>query len=163
MDTGSDITALTTGSLKRFRYQPRNVGPAVRKTGGIAQKAPTYKFASPVTLKALDEAGRVCTFPDFQLYAMETDEEEAVLPPHEGEEDYAGVTFRELQVNDPSLAALIWHDYTGFGVLLFGVSLLAVVLAWKGFRMGARLAWTSLLVLGLTIVAFVLVAHLPIG
>ena len=75
VDTGSDITALTTGSLKRFRYQPRNVGPAVRKTGGIAQRGPTYKFASPVTLKALDEAGRVCTFPDFQLYAMETDEE----------------------------------------------------------------------------------------
>lgn len=85
------------------------------------------------------------------------------VTPLPGEEDYAGVTFRELQANNPSLAALIWHDYAGFGILLFGVSLLAVVLAWKGFRMGARLAWTSLLVLGLTILAFVLVAHLPIG
>ncbi len=72
LDTGSDITALTTSAFKRLRFQPKNVGPPVRKTGGIAERAPTYRFASPATLRALNTNGKIEVFPDFQLYAMET-------------------------------------------------------------------------------------------
>ncbi len=47
----------------------------VRKTGGIAKAAPTFKFGSLATLRALRTDKGIETFPDFQLYAMETDEE----------------------------------------------------------------------------------------
>ncbi len=72
VDTGSDITALTTIAFKRFRFQPRNVGPSIRSTSGIAETAPTFKFAEPVKIHVLDANGKARQLPDFQLYAMET-------------------------------------------------------------------------------------------
>jgi hypothetical protein len=74
VDTGSDITALTTIAFKQTRFHPRDVGAPIRKVGGIVERAPTYKFDAPATLKVLDAAHKVQAFPDFQLYAMETDD-----------------------------------------------------------------------------------------
>src|SRR5438552_1564663 len=74
IDTGSDITALTTIAFKRFRFKHRNVGHKVQAMGGIAANAPTYKFDPAVRMQALDLAGQVRTFSGFQLYAMETND-----------------------------------------------------------------------------------------
>jgi hypothetical protein len=75
VDTGSDITALTTIAFKRFRFKHRNVGRRVQAMGGIAANAPTYKFDPAVKMQALDLAGQVRTFSGFQLYAMETNDQ----------------------------------------------------------------------------------------
>ncbi len=85
------------------------------------------------------------------------------LNPLSLEEDFAGTTFAELQAGSPQLASIVRHIYVALGVLFFGANLLVVVLAWQGLRCGSRLAWASLLVLGVTFLALLLLAHVPIG
>lgn len=80
-----------------------------------------------------------------------------------GEEEYAGISYRNLQATNPQLANIIWHDTVAFGTLLFGISLLSTILSWKGLSQGSSLAWYSLLILGVTFLAAFLLAHFPIG
>ena len=79
------------------------------------------------------------------------------------EEGYLGRSFGEIRATDPQLGNVIWHDYVAFGTLLFGVSFLIVYLAWRGLRRSSREAWLSILVLAVTILAFLVLAHVPIG
>ncbi len=79
------------------------------------------------------------------------------------EEGYAGTTFANLQRTNPQLANVIWHDYVAFGLLLLGVSVLTVVLSWKGLSQGSPLAWYSLLIIGVTIAVMLVLAHVPVG
>lgn len=83
--------------------------------------------------------------------------------PMRGEEEFAGTTYQELRAANPRLADVIWHDTVAFWVLSFGVSLLGFVLAWKGLSKGSALAWYGLLILGVTYVATILLAHVPVG
>ncbi len=85
------------------------------------------------------------------------------VTPLPGEEAYAGTTFAELQSSNPRIANIIWHDYVAFGILFLGVSVLIVLLAWQGLSPGSRLVWSSLVLLGITILAFLVLAHVPIG
>lgn len=79
------------------------------------------------------------------------------------EEDYGGTSFAGLQAANPRLANIIWHDHVGFGTVNFGISVLVVFLAWRGLSEGSMLAWYSLLILGLASLAWLLLAHLPVG
>jgi hypothetical protein len=80
-----------------------------------------------------------------------------------GEEEYAGTSYVALQASNPRVASIIWHDTVGFGILLLGVSLLGIVLSWKGLVTAPSLAWNSLLLIGMTLLAALLLAHVPIG
>jgi hypothetical protein len=80
-----------------------------------------------------------------------------------GEEGYVGTSYVALQASNPKVANIIWHDTVGFGILLLGVSLLGIVLSWKGLITAPSLAWNSLLLLGLALLAALLLAHVPIG
>ncbi len=86
-----------------------------------------------------------------------------VLNPLSLEEAFAGTTFAELQAGSPQLANVVWHLYVSIGVLTFGASVLVVFLAWQGLARSSRLAWASLLIIGVTFLALFLLAHLPIG
>ncbi len=86
-----------------------------------------------------------------------------VLNPLSLEEAFAGTTFVELQAASPQLANVVWHLYVSIGGLTFGASVLIVFLVWQGLARGSCLAWTSLLILGVTFLALFLLAHLPIG
>ena len=85
------------------------------------------------------------------------------LNPLSLEEAFAGTTIAELQAASPQLANVVRHLYVSIGVLFFGANLLVVFLVWQGLARGSRLAWTSLLILGVTFLALFLLAHLPIG
>ena len=87
----------------------------------------------------------------------------AATNPLPGEEGYLGRSFGEIRAADPQLGNVIWHDYVVFGTLLFGVSFLIVYLAWSELRRSSREAWLSILVLAVTILAFLVLAHVPIG
>src|SRR2546428_7192703 len=80
-----------------------------------------------------------------------------------GEEGYVGTSYVALQASTPKVANIIWHDTVGFGILLLGVSLLGIMLSWKGLITAPSLAWNSLLLLGLALLAALLLAHVPIG
>lgn len=94
----------------------------------------------------------------FMLYSILT-----ATTPLLAEEDYAGTTFSDLKATNPRIANIVWHDHVGFGTVNFGLSLLVVILAWKGLSRGSSLAWHSLLIIGLTSLAWLLLAHLPMG
>ncbi len=85
------------------------------------------------------------------------------LNPLSLEQAFAGTTFAEFKASSPQMAKVVLHLYVSIGVLFFGANLLVVVLAWKGLARGSSLAWTSLLILGVTFLALMLLAHLPIG
>lgn len=83
--------------------------------------------------------------------------------PLRGEEEYVGMTFRELQTANPRLANTTWHYTAGIGTLIFGVNLLIAILSWKGLSRDPGLAWLSILILTLTFLLGLLIAHVPIG
>lgn len=85
------------------------------------------------------------------------------ITPLRGEEDYVGTSFADLQATNPRLANAVWHYTTGIGIILLGVNLLIVVLAWKGLSRGSSLAWYSILLLSLTFLVGLFMAHVPIG
>lgn len=85
------------------------------------------------------------------------------LTPLQGEEAYAGTTYSNLQATDPKLANILWHDGVALGSVSFAVSLLSVVLAWKGLPRAWGLAWNSLLILWAGFLAGLILAHFPIG
>lgn len=85
-----------------------------------------------------------------------------VVTPLRGEEEYVGMTFRELQSVNSNLASVVWHYTAAIGVIAFGVNLFIVVLAWKEFSRGTTLAWYSILLLTLTFAAALIIAHVPI-
>ena len=87
----------------------------------------------------------------------------AATNPLPQEEGYLGRSFGEIRAADPQLGNVVWHDYVAFGTLLFGVSFLIVYLAWSGLRRSSREAWLSISVLAVTILAFLVFAHVPIG
>ncbi len=80
-----------------------------------------------------------------------------------GEEAYVGTTYANLQVTNPSLARIIWHDTVGVGIITFFVSLTSVILGWKGLSRASSAAWYSLLVLWMGFVFALVLAHFPIG
>ncbi len=80
-----------------------------------------------------------------------------------GEEGYAGTTYGALKASNPRVANIIWHDAAGAGILLLGVSLVAIVLSWKGLVATPRLAWNLLLLLGVISLAVLILPHVPIG
>lgn len=86
-----------------------------------------------------------------------------VLTPLRGEEELAGLTFAELQAENPGLAAALWHVNAGIGVIVFGVSFLVAVLAWRGLARGSRSAWFSVLIVGVTFAVAIVVVHGAIG
>ena len=80
-----------------------------------------------------------------------------------GEEQYVGKTYASLQVTDPKVANIIWHDTVLFGISLFAISLIMAVLSWRELSRGSRLAWYVLLLWGVGFFIAALVAHAPIG
>ena len=80
-----------------------------------------------------------------------------------GEEQYVGKTYSSLQVTDPQVANIIWHDTVLFGMSLFTISLITAILSWRELSRGSRLAWYVLLLWGLGFFIAALVAHVPIG
>lgn len=94
----------------------------------------------------------------FMFYSVLT-----ATTPLLAEENYAGTTYSNLQATNPQLAKIIWHDHVGFGIVNFAGSLLVVILAWGGLARNLPLAWYSLIILGLTSLAFLLLAHVPFG
>lgn len=64
---------------------------------------------------------------------------------------------------NPRIANVIWHDTVAFGTLVFGGSFVVVVLAWMDLSRGLRLAWYSLLILGLALLVALPLTHFPIG
>lgn len=89
-----------------------------------------------------------------------------VFTPMIGEEEYVGISFKDLQATNPKLANSLWHYSTAIGIIVAGVNLLIAMLAWKGLSKGstlARYSWLSMLILSLTFAVALLLAHVPIG
>jgi len=87
----------------------------------------------------------------------------AATNPLPGEEGYLGRSFADIRTADPKLGNVIWHDYVAFGTLLFGVSFLIAYLAWFGLSRPSLQAWVPILILAVSILAFLMLAHVPIG
>lgn len=87
----------------------------------------------------------------------------AASNPLPGEEGYLGRSFADIRGTDPQLGNVIWHDYVAFGTLLFGVSFLIAYLAWGPLATYSRDAWFSILILAVSILGFLVLAHVPVG